>query len=123
MSVCRNNGIDIEDEESLKEIDSLAYISTIVELEEEFGIEFPDEVLTENIFTDINRLYNILQVLLDGSNCKSAEKKVEDDELEVMVQALKELEKINNDFSNGDREAWINAINEFDKKYCLNNND
>jgi hypothetical protein len=30
MCVCRNNGIDIEDKESLKEIDSLAYISPLI---------------------------------------------------------------------------------------------
>lgn len=62
--VCELNGLDIYDEQQKQEMDSVMYISIIVDLEGEFQIEFPDEVLSRNFFEDINSLCNIIENLL-----------------------------------------------------------
>ena len=58
------NGIDIDDQDDVKHIDSLAYISTLVSLEDKFKIEFPDSMLTKNIFENMNDFYLLLGWLL-----------------------------------------------------------
>lgn len=62
--VCEVNGLDIYDEQQKQEMDSIMYISIIVDLESEFQIEFPDEVLSKNFFEDIDGLCNIIEDLL-----------------------------------------------------------
>ncbi|WP_438306853.1 phosphopantetheine-binding protein (plasmid) [Streptomyces sp. HUAS TT11] len=37
-------------------LDSLGSVALMVELEEEFGIEFPDELLTRETFSTLNRI-------------------------------------------------------------------
>lgn len=49
-------------------IDSLQYISTIVALESEFGIEFPDQSLSENVLTSVNEIANTISKLTSKIN-------------------------------------------------------
>lgn len=58
------NGIDINDQDAVKHMDSLTYISTLVSLEDKFKIEFPDSMLTKNMFEDMNDFYLLLGWLL-----------------------------------------------------------
>ena len=58
------NGIDIDDRESLEHMNSLEYISILVALEERFEIEFPDVVLTRNLFVNMEDFYQYLGWLL-----------------------------------------------------------
>lgn len=58
------NGIDINDQDAVKHMDSLAYISTLVSLEDKFKIEFPDSMLTKNMFENMNDFYLLLGWLL-----------------------------------------------------------
>jgi hypothetical protein len=51
-------------EESLLEMDSVTYLSIIVELEEVFGVEFPDEVLASNAFKDMDTFTRVVSSLL-----------------------------------------------------------
>lgn len=54
-------GVEWEgDDVNLELIDSFTYISTLVELENEFNIEFPEQFLVENIFSSITGLTNII---------------------------------------------------------------
>lgn len=66
--VFESNGLDYADTDSLSETDSLAYISTIVGLENEFGIQFPDEVLAKNMFEDLPNLLLMVENLCSGEN-------------------------------------------------------
>lgn len=48
------------DEINIEEMDSFTYITTLVELENEFSIEIPDSYLAQNIFSSIESLCNII---------------------------------------------------------------
>jgi acyl carrier protein len=60
--------IDSESEEQLIEIvdDSILFISFVVELEEEFGVEIPDELLTMECFRNTHELCILLENLVGG---------------------------------------------------------
>lgn len=45
MSVFNKLGLFIDKKDEILELDSLTFISLIVEIEEEFLLEFPDEIL------------------------------------------------------------------------------
>lgn len=68
-----NIGIVVDETEEdidLKEyiVDSLQFISTVIEIERVFLIEFPDELLTYSVFDSLNGLANIIQTLQEGNN-------------------------------------------------------
>jgi acyl carrier protein len=50
--------------ESIDAMSSVSYLAIIVELEEVFGVEFPDELLSENAFHDVEKLATTVQNLL-----------------------------------------------------------
>lgn len=52
MRVLDENGIEMDESGRIKEMDSLQFMSTLVSLEQEFNMEFPDEfLLSENELT------------------------------------------------------------------------
>ncbi|MBO5197703.1 MAG: hypothetical protein J6B85_04175 [Lachnospiraceae bacterium] len=63
-AIFEENGLDIENITMLKEMDSLQYVSILVSAEEEFGIEFPDTVLTQNILGEIDGLCELIGFFL-----------------------------------------------------------
>lgn len=67
-SVFEINGLDINDLQSIEQMDSLEYISTLVGLEREFEIEFPDAMLIRNMFVDMEDFYELLDFLLGGQD-------------------------------------------------------
>lgn len=62
--VFEENGIDIDDQDAVENMDSLEYIATLVSLEEKFEIEFPDSMLTKNMFENMNDFYLLLGWLI-----------------------------------------------------------
>lgn len=62
--VFEENGIDIDDKDAVENMDSLEYIATLVSLEEKFEIEFPDSMLTKNMFENMNDFYLLLGWLI-----------------------------------------------------------
>ncbi len=54
----------IEDIADSGEIDSILFISGLVELEKEFDIEFPDEYLGVNFFSSIEQLVVLINELI-----------------------------------------------------------
>ncbi|MDR1247534.1 MAG: metalloprotease family protein [Clostridiales Family XIII bacterium] len=50
--------------ESVDVMSSVSYLAIIVELEEAFGVEFPDELLADNAFRDLDALAKVIQNLL-----------------------------------------------------------
>lgn len=68
-----NIGVVIDAKEpdiDLKEyiLDSIQFISAIVEIERVFSIEFPDELLLYNVFDSLNGLIHIIDTLLNNDN-------------------------------------------------------
>lgn len=56
--------IDGEDRDLNEYIpDSLGFINLIIELEDEFAISFPDEILGSNTFSDLNSLVSLINNL------------------------------------------------------------
>lgn len=53
------------DEINIDSIDSFNYISTLVELENEFNIDFPEQFLVDNIFSSLEGLTNIIFDLIN----------------------------------------------------------
>lgn len=57
-------GIDATDPKDIGQMDSLQYISALTELESIFDIVFPDAMLMQNTFEDMNGFYELLIFLL-----------------------------------------------------------
>ena len=58
------NGIEELNDGTLDNVDSISFISSIVSLEEEFNIEFPDEYLLIEKMNNINNICLIIESLL-----------------------------------------------------------
>jgi len=60
-----NVGLDISDSnEWIDQMDSLSFVTVIVELEQEFDVEFPDEYLNINLINSIEELEEVVKKLL-----------------------------------------------------------
>lgn len=55
------NGIEVLNDGTLDNVDSISFISSIVSLEEEFNIEFPDEYLLIEKMNNINNICLIIE--------------------------------------------------------------
>lgn len=60
------NGINIEDRMVVTDIDSLVYMTIIVEIEQKFNIVLPDTVLSDNVFNDMDGFVNIIYQIVNG---------------------------------------------------------
>lgn len=66
LKVFERCGVEVSldgDEVNIKEMDSFIYITTLVELENEFSIEIPDSYLGHNIFSSMESLCDIIMDL------------------------------------------------------------
>ena len=50
------NGAEINEKGEIEDIDSIVFISLVLDLEEEFNIEIPDEYLLMSTFSSIDNL-------------------------------------------------------------------
>ncbi len=67
IRIFEENGIDPSDNQQLMDIDSIQYISIIVEIEQCFGIVLPDYLLSENKFIDFDGFAFIVQNVYEES--------------------------------------------------------
>ena len=60
--VFNENGltIDLDNQSSILELDSLQIISLFVSIEDEFNMEIPDEFLTREVLSSFNDFYEML---------------------------------------------------------------
>ena len=65
--IFEENGIDITIPDNLENIDSIQYVTIIVEIEQFFNIILPDYFLVENILSDFQKLVNIVTDLYENS--------------------------------------------------------
>ena len=66
------NLVEVDEDNSFmlsKEIDSIQLISIIVEIEEKFNIEIPDEYLVADFLYDFRHVANVVEDILNTS-CK-----------------------------------------------------
>lgn len=61
-----NNGVDIQNECQLKEVDSFQYVSILVEIESTLGLTLPDEFLTNNALVNIYEFVKNIEELYNG---------------------------------------------------------
>ena len=64
--VFNENGltIDLDNQSSILELDSLQIISLFVSIEDEFNMEIPDEFLTREVLSSFNDYYEMLLNIL-----------------------------------------------------------
>ena len=60
MRCLEENGVIIDDDGNLPDIESVVFISTVLTIEEEFGIEFPDEYLSITYFSNIDDIIDTI---------------------------------------------------------------
>ena len=64
MGCLDKNGIDLNNNSS--EIDSISFITAVVDIEQEFGIELPDEFLLVDTMSSFDKLYEVVKTLVDN---------------------------------------------------------
>ena len=60
MDCLEENGIIVNQDGELPEIESVMFIEMILSIESEFGIEFPDEQLNISFFSSIDDILNMI---------------------------------------------------------------
>ena len=58
------NGINWSEDGELEEFDSIMFVSTIVELENRFGMSIPDEYLLVDYFKSVDDIVETVQLIL-----------------------------------------------------------
>lgn len=58
------NGAEINEEGTIEEIDSITFISLVLDLEGEFNIEIPDEYLLMSVFSSVDNIVSIIETLI-----------------------------------------------------------
>jgi len=62
--ILEENGIEINELDSIVNIDSISFISAIVDIEQVFHLEFPDEYLMNDLLNNVEDFVNIIKQLL-----------------------------------------------------------
>lgn len=60
------NGAEINEKGEIEDIDSIVFISLVLDLEEEFNIEIPDEYLLMSTFSSVDNIILIINKLIDN---------------------------------------------------------
>lgn len=64
-AVLDRNGVEILDNGDLESMDSISFITMIVDLESEFNTSIPDEYLSVDYMCNLENLINVLKVLVN----------------------------------------------------------
>lgn len=67
IRICEENGVDPSDDQQLINVDSIQYISIIVEIEQFFEIVLPDDLLSENGLVDFDCFVSTVRNIYEGS--------------------------------------------------------
>ena len=70
VRIFEENGVDFSDSQQLSDVDSIRYVSIIVEIEQLLCIILPDFVLSQNEFKDFDEFVNIVIDTYDNVNSK-----------------------------------------------------
>lgn len=61
------NGAEINEKGEIEDIDSMIFISLVLDLEEEFNIEIPDEHLIMSTFSSVDNIALIIDKLIENN--------------------------------------------------------
>lgn len=67
-NIVENNGIQVDENEEFLEMDSIAFVQVIIDLELEFAITIPDEFLRDDIYPNLESLEAVVQEVLSQKN-------------------------------------------------------
>ena len=65
LTIFEENGVNPTDKQALIDVDSVQYISIIVEIEQTLDIVMPDYILSQNEFVDIESFIDLLKNLYE----------------------------------------------------------
>ena len=58
--ILNDNGINVSNKITISEMDSIVYMTIIVEIEQQFDIVLPDSVLTSNVLENLDELSDLI---------------------------------------------------------------
>lgn len=68
ISIYEHNGIEVNNDHcaDISEIDSLTFVTIVVDIENQLNIFYPDEYLTLEVFSSLESLSEIIKAEIDG---------------------------------------------------------
>lgn len=73
IALFENYGIDPLNAEEVAEMDSLQYIGILIEIENTFQIELPDEYLENNMFEDMDSFFQNVCAYIENTGAAAHE--------------------------------------------------
>ena len=64
IQVFINNGVSVFDDDDILDMDSLVYLSVIVQIEEEFCVEIPDTYLISDKLTCVSDFVTLVESII-----------------------------------------------------------
>lgn len=68
IELLKENGVYVDGEDEVLELDSLTYVTVIVDIENEFGISYPEQFMIEEINVTLRELENTILECLNDTN-------------------------------------------------------
>ena len=68
IELLKENGVYVDGEDEVLELDSLTYVTVIVDIENEFGISYPEQFMIEEINVTLCELENTILECLNDTN-------------------------------------------------------
>lgn len=68
IELLKENGVYVDGEDEALELDSLTYVTVIVDIENEFGISYPEQFMIEEINITLGELEDTILECLNDAN-------------------------------------------------------
>ena len=68
VEIFEENGIDVENADSFNNIESIQYISIIVDIEQKFDVSLPDYILTRDDILNFDQFADIVKEVITVSD-------------------------------------------------------
>jgi len=66
INCLEESGIIVDEDGTLPDMESIMFITMVLSIEEQFGIEFPDDYLNTTYFGSVDDILNFIKVMRDG---------------------------------------------------------
>lgn len=68
VEIFEENGVDVENADSFNNIESIQYISIIVDIEQKFDVSLPDYILTRDDILNFDQFADIVKEVITVSD-------------------------------------------------------
>ena len=68
VEIFEENGVDVENADSFSNIESIQYISIIVDIEQKFDVSLPDYILTRDDILNFDQFADIVKEVITVSD-------------------------------------------------------